>query len=257
MNVLSKISYSLLPMLALTSVSLNAATSTFSADQKKEIQEIVHQYLVEKPEVLVEAFQVIQRKQYEEAQQSVKETQKNAAKYANALFHQANDPIAGNPNGSVTVVEFFDYQCPHCVTMGPVISALVKSNANARVIYKEFPIRGPMSELAARAALAANKQGKYLALHHALMGNQQPLSEDVILDLAKKAGLNVAQLKKDMNDAGTEKQLQNNLKLGQDLKLFGTPAFFVGKTDVSKISNIQYFPGEMNKKQLEEAISKA
>src|SRR5689334_12549783 len=80
------------------------------------------------------------------------------AESVNALFHQNSDPVAGNPKGKVTVVEFFDYQCSHCMTMAPVIEAIIKNNPNVRVVFKDFPIRGPVSEFAAKAALAANKQ---------------------------------------------------------------------------------------------------
>ena len=183
MKYLSKATLALLPSIAAMMMTPAYAADSFNTDQKKQIQEIVHQYLVQKPEVIVEALQVIQRKQFDEAQLTVKETQKNAIKFAEALFNQSNDPIAGNPNGKITVVEFFDYQCPHCTTMAPVMADVIKANPDVRVVYKEFPIRGPMSEMASRAALAANKQGKYMVLSHALLTSTQPLSEEVIFSL--------------------------------------------------------------------------
>ena len=225
--------------------------------QRAKIEEVVHQYLLTKPEVLVEAMQVLQRRQYEEAEKTVKKTEQNAPQYINALFNQTNDPIAGNPQGNVTVVEFFDYQCPHCVDMAPIIDAIMKANPNVRIVFKEFPIRGPLSEFAARAALAANKQGKYYELHHALITTKQPLTENGIYTLAKAQGLNVEQLKKDMNDQSINMQLKNNIKLAQDLKLFGTPAFFIGKSDATSSNTIHYTPGQMNQKQLQDLIDQA
>jgi len=240
------------------------ATPIFAADnansmnaaQKAQIEEVIHQYLIQKPEVILEAMQVLQRKQYDEAQQTVKQTQKSASQFAQPLFHQANDPVAGNPNGKVTVVEFFDYQCPHCVDMAPVISAVVKSNPDLRIVFKELPIRGPMSEFASRAALAANKQGKYIEFNHAVLTANQPLTQDSIILIAKNVGLNVDQLKKDMSDKSIDKQLADNQNLARQLKLFGTPAFFIGKTAAAN-ATINYVPGQMNEKQLQDEINKA
>src|SRR5690606_23849156 len=105
----------------------------------------------------------------------------------------------GNPKGSITVVEFFDYQCPHCVDMSPVLEEATKKNANVRVVYKEFPIRGPQSEFASRVALAANLQGKYLPVHNAILNANQPLTNDIILLLAKNAGAEIEKIKTDQN----------------------------------------------------------
>ncbi len=234
-----------------------STANTIGPAEKTQIEGIVRQYLINNPEVLVEAMQVLQRRQYEEAQQTVKKTQQNAPQYVSALFNQSDDPMAGNPNGKVTIVEFFDYQCPHCVDMAPVMDAIIKANPNVRVVFKEFPIRGAMSELAARAALAANKQGKYYQFSHALLINRQPLSEEVIFNIAKEQGLNVEQLKKNMNDAAVEKQLKSNIKLAQELKLFGTPAFFIGKSDATSRDDINYTPGQINQKQLQVIIDEA
>jgi len=235
---------------------LTVSAAPLSAADKTQIQEVVRKYLNEKPEVIVEALQGMQRKQYQEAEKTVKKTQQVAAQFAEALFRQANDPIAGNPKGTITVTEFFDYQCPHCVEMTPVITEIVKANPNVRIVYKEFPIRGPMSELASRVALAANKQGKYVEFQHALMESGQPLTEANIYKIAAQVGLNVDQIKKDVKDSSIEKQLKANYKLAQDLKLFGTPAFFIGKTDVTSKGPISYIPGQMNQQQLQNEIDK-
>lgn len=225
--------------------------------EKTKIEAVVHEYLVKNPEVLVEAMQVLQRKQFEQAEQTVKQTKKIAATFANALFHQTGDPVIGNPNGKITLVEFFDYQCPHCVEMVPVVTAIVKANPDVRVVYKEFPIRGPLSETAARAALAANKQGKYQAFSHGLLQAARPLTDEIIFQVAKDAGLNIDQLKKDMNDKSIQEQVKNNIKLAQDLKLFGTPALFIGKTDSHGKEPINYMPGVMDQAQLQSMIDES
>lgn len=242
---------------ATASFSAYAASSTdVSPAERAKIEEVVRQYLLAKPEIIVEAMQVLQTKQFEQAKQAVQKTQQDAPRFIKPLFHQANDPVIGNPNGKVTLVEFFDYQCPHCIDMGPALEAAIKNNANLRVVFKEWPIRGPASEFASRAALAANKQGKYLALHKALLNAGKPLTQDLILELAKTAGLDVNQLTKDMNDSSIDQQLKDTMKLAQDLKLFGTPAFFVGMTD-TKSGPVAYVPGQLTQSQLQELIDKA
>lgn len=236
----------------------NAASNiNISPAERAKIEEVIHQYLLEKPEVIIEAVQNYQRKQYEQAEQTIKKTQETTGAYAAPLFHQSNDPIAGNPQGKVTVVEFFDYQCPHCVDMAAILDAIIKANPDVRIVFKEFPIRGPISEFASRAALAANKQGKYYEFSHALLTAKPPLTQEAILQIAKDSGLNVDQLKKDMNDASINEQIKANTKLAQDLKLFGTPAFFIGKTDATTSDKINYVPGQMDQNQMQTAIDKA
>lgn len=237
----------------------NSTTSTtpsvnVSPEERTKIESVVKSYLSQNPEVVIEAIQTFQRKQYEQAEKSVKETQQDAPKYAMSLFQQNSDPSIGNAKGTISVVEFFDYQCPHCVRMVPTIDAIVKANPNVRIIFKEWPIRGPLSEFAARAALAAAKQGKYYQLHKAMLETKKPLSEDTIMQMAKTAGLNVDKLKTDMNDSAITDQLQANTKLAQDLKLFGTPAFFVGQSDAK--GGVNYMPGEVTQAQLQEVINK-
>lgn len=178
------------------------------------------------------------------------------AEAVTSLFHHAGDPVAGNPNGNITVVEFFDYQCGHCVSMAPVMQTIIKSNPNVRVVFKEFPIRGPMSELASRAALAANKQGKYYQFSHALLSANQPLTEEMIFSFAKSAGLDIAKLKSDMHSSTITNELHANANLAQELNINGTPAFFIGKTNARSASGITFVLGEMSQTELQDAINK-
>lgn len=243
---------------AATTTKPATATASISPAERSKIESVVHDYLMKHPEVIYQSVQALQAKQYQEAEKTVKQTQKNASSFADKLFHASNDPVAGNPNGKVTVVEFFDYQCPHCLDMAPVIEGIIKANPDVRVVFKDFPIRGPVSEFAAQAALAANKQGKYYDFSHALLtATTQPLTNDAVMTIAKNAGLNVDQLQKDMKDGSITDQLKATMKLAQDLKLFGTPAIFIGKTDASGANSIMYVPGQMNQKQLQDAIDKA
>lgn len=171
------------------------------------------------------------------------------------LFHQNADPVIGNPNGKITVVEFFDYQCPHCSDMAPVLDAIIRTNRNVRIVFKDFPVRGSLSEWAARAALAANRQGKYYAFNYALLTTEHTLTESSILDIAKNLGLNISHLRKDMYSSNITNQLNANLALGENLNLSGTPAFFIGKTNTTNITNISYVLGAMTQSELQEIIN--
>jgi protein-disulfide isomerase len=208
----------------------------------------------------VQSLQIYQQKQMEQTQKSFDGIQKDAPKYADKLFRQGNDPVAGNPNGKVTLVEFFDYQCPHCIDMVPVVDDLIKKNPNLKVIYKEFPIRGPMSDFSSRAALAAQKQGKYSEFHKALMTSKvEPLTEEVVFELAKSTGLNVDQLKTDMKSDAVDQQVKANMALAKDLKLMWTPVFFIAPSNVTTQAGpeaVVFIPGGVDEKQLTEAIDK-
>jgi len=244
----------------LMTMSMAAQAADMSAAQKKQVQDVVRDYLVQNPDVIIQALQGFQQKQMDQAKKTIQKTQDTSPQYADALFHQANDAMAGNPGGKITVVEFFDYQCPHCVDMTPVIDGLIKNNPNVKVVFKEFPIRGPMSEIASRAALAAKEQGKYFEFHKGLMeSKQEPLTEEAIYTIAKTVGLDVDKLKAAMKSGTVDQQLKANYKLAQQLELIGTPAFFVAKSDVAKTSPataIVFLPGQVDAVQMNQAIDK-
>ena len=173
------------------------------------------------------------------------------------LLHRDGDPVAGNPQGKVTVVEVFDYQCSHCVSMAPVMEEIIKANPDVRIVFKDLPIRGPMSEFAAKAAIAANKQGKYYPFSHSLLTTDLSLTQDNVYEIAKNAGVDVTALKKDIQDNSTTKQLRSNAAVAQAFNVNGTPAFFIGKTDATDSSQLNFVLGEMSKSELQSAIDKA
>lgn len=233
-----------------------AADSTFTDAQKKDIQSVVHEYLVNNPEVLVEVSQALQMKQQQNMQQE-----------AQAAIEKNVDPlmadkltVVGNPNGNVTLVEFFDYQCIHCKKMAPVISELIKKDSNLRVIYKEFPIFGESSDKASRAALAAAMQGKYVAMHEALIGQEKKLNDQIIDDAAKSIGLDMTKFKADMNSQAVTDALTANRQLAEALHLMGTPAFIIASTPGGKFkvgSKPAFIPGAASPETLQDLIKKA
>jgi len=234
--------------------------NTSNSIDKKQIENTIHDYILQNPDVLVQSLQAYQQKQMEQTQKTFQKIQEMAPKYSKQIFHQAVDPIAGNTNGTVTLVEFADYQCPHCIDMTQIVDNLIKKNPNLRVVFKEFPIRGPMSETAAKAALASAKQGKYYEFHTALMNSKiEPLTENTIYDIAKSVGLDVNKLKKDMKDNSVSQQIKDTYKLAQDLQLIYTPVFFVAKSNINPSSGadaVIFIPGGVSEDQLNTAISK-
>lgn len=237
------------------------AQNAISVEQQKQIEKIVHDYLVKNPEVIIEAIQSLQQKQIEQAKKTIKETEANLPKFSEQLFHQTNDPIVGDPNAKITIVDFFDYQCPHCSKMEPVLEAIVKKNPQVRIVFKEFPIRGPVSELASKVALASQKQNKYYEFHKALMqqSTTDPLTEEAVYKTAKSVGLDIAKLKADIKDNAINLKIKENIKLAQQLKLMGTPSFMIAKTTITKnppVGTIVFVPGLVEQAQLEEHIAK-
>ncbi len=180
-----------------------------------------------------------------------------SAANVDTLLRRDTDPVAGNPEGKVTVVEFFDYQCSHCVNMAPVIEEIIKANPDVRIVFKDLPIRGPMSEFAAKAAIAASKQGKYYPFSHSLLTTNLSLTQDNVYEIAKNSGVDVTQLKKDIQNNNTTKQLRSNAAVAQAFNVNGTPAFFIGKTDATDSNQLNFVLGEMSTNELQSAIDKA
>ncbi|MBY0511570.1 MAG: DsbA family protein [Rhodospirillaceae bacterium] len=159
-----------------------------------------------------------------------------AARFFNQLMRDQNAPVLGNASGDVTLVKFTDYQCSYCKAAEPRIDKLLGEDRNVRVVVKEFPILGPMSVAAAKAALASKEQGKYHEFHKALMSHRGQLSEDVIFTAAAKVGLDVGKLKADMISPQVADQLIDNFNLARNLKISLTPAYIVNTTVLSGVS---------------------
>ncbi len=144
-----------------------------------------------------------------------------------ALRAHPMSPVSGNAEGDVTVVEFFDYQCGFCKRGLPTMEALLETDANVRVVWKEFPILGPVSVFAARASMAAARQGRYLPFHLALM-KEPELTEEKVLEIANRTGLEMGRLFQDMEDPAIQAYLDETRALAQQIGINGTPAFVIG-----------------------------
>ena len=232
------------------------AADSFNPTQTKSIETIVHDYLVNNPEVLVEASQALQQKQQQNVQQQAKAAiSENAAQLFGGKL-----AVAGNPKGNVTLVEFFDYQCIHCKKMSPIVAELIKKDNNLRVIYKEFPIFGESSETASKVALAAAMQGKYMQMHEALLKLESRLDDKLVMSTAKSVGLNMTTLQKDMDSKTVKDILAENRTLAEKMHLMGTPAFVVASTPAGQFdakSDPTFIPGAASEEALQDLIKKA
>lgn len=231
-----------------------ADNASFNTTQVQSIEKVVHDYLVKNPEVLIEASQALQAKQQQEMQ---KQATSFIEKNATALL-QEQITVAGSKTPNVTIVEFFDYQCGHCIKMHPVIEELIKTNPNLKLVYREFPIFGKTSALASQAAIAAGMQGKYQQMQQ-LLFSLKKIDESSILELAKKAGLDITKFQTDMKSKQVTDSLTNNRQLAENMKLFGTPVFIVMSTPAGQYNaKVQpvLIPGSTSLENLQQVIKK-
>lgn len=206
------------------------ASPLFAADKEaqqrsvEDIEKIVREFLFKNPEVILEAVERYRAKQREE---DAKRARMAIAERKKDLFEDPSSPVGGNPGGDVTLVEFFDYRCAHCKRFAPSLTRLLAEDDKVRIVYKEFPILGPQSVIASRAALAAQAQDRYHPFHKALMSASKPLNEDEIMKIAASVGVDIDRLKTDMKDPEIEKTIQRNRQLAQALGINGTPALII------------------------------
>ena len=201
-----------------------ASSMALTADQA-ELGKSIRAYLMANPEVLVDAMQELERKQDSQRDTvAQKAIQENRA----GLMSDPDSPIVGNPNGDVTIVEFSDYQCPYCKRAHTTVKSVLVADSKVKLIFKDLPILGEPSRIAALAALASRAQGKHLALHDALMEFGGKLDRDRIMEIAASVGLDVARLQKDMDDPKLKEIIERNMALASALGVRGTPAFVIG-----------------------------
>lgn len=218
------------------------AAGEMSQDQ---FDQKIHDYILAHPEVLVQALQSLDQRQREAEAAQAKQV---LASRADDIFRDKQSPVGGNAQGDVTLVEFFDYNCPYCRQMAPIMEQAAANDPELKIVYKEFPILGPDSLFAAKAALAAQLQGKYGAFHKALIGARTRVTEAVVLKIAGEAGLDVERMKTDMQQPDIQALIDRNTELAQALRITGTPGFVVGD---------QIFPGATDLETMKKLIRQA
>jgi protein-disulfide isomerase len=196
----------------------------FTSAQRAEIVAIVRDALKQDPSILRDAVTSLQADDGERGK-----TAEHAAVLAvkDALI-TPNDPIVGNPHGSVTIVEFFDVRCPYCRKMEPEMAAFLAADSDVRLVYKDLPILGAASVLGTKALLAARKQNAYEKLRDAVMRMPPDITRGAIETEARRLGLDTVRLLHDMDDPSIQQQIDANLRLAQRLNIQGTPAMVVG-----------------------------
>lgn len=202
-----------------------AAATAFSPEQKAAIESIVKEYLINNPEVMAEIQASLESKM-----ERIQADKMKTALTANAaeLFRTPNVPLAGNPKGDVTIVEFSDYNCGYCRRAMTEVAKLVEGDKQVRILFREFPILSAQSEVVARYALAARNQGKYWELHRAIFSAPGQATEALVLKEASKLGLDIDKLKADAGSAEIKKEIADNRALATKMGINGTPFFMIG-----------------------------
>lgn len=201
-----------------------AAKAEMTPEQKAEVEALVKQYILEHGEVLIESVNNYQKKQEETAN---KESEVKAKELLESLKTNKDVAVVGNPDGDVTVVEFFDYNCGYCKKAYEEIQSLVKDDKNVKIVLYDMPILGPESHEIAKWALASKKQGKYWEYHQALMQHQGNKDADTFKKLATEAGLDADKLAKDKDAPEVETEIQKHLEVARNLGIQGTPGFLI------------------------------
>jgi protein-disulfide isomerase len=189
----------------------------------------IRAYLLAHPEVLPEAMERLQAREAERAQAAQRTAQKAVAGQLAAVTRPYAGAWAGNPRGDVTVTAFMDYACGYCRASLPALAELIRRDPNVRVVYREFPVLGPDSLVAARWALAAAEQNRFAAFHDALFAADGP-SEAAIAAAAARAGLDIARARRAVASPAVGQEIAGNHKLGETLAMTGTPSWVIGGT---------------------------
>jgi protein-disulfide isomerase len=226
--------------LALCLPSLITRADEFTSAQRAEIVTIMRDALKRDPSILRDAVAALQ------ADETGKQKEMLAA--AKSALVDPADPVAGNPQGDVTIVEFFDTRCPYCRKIEPTMADVLARDHGVRLVFKDLPILGPASVLGSKALLAAQRQGGYEKLRDAIMSAPQQTTKATIQDAAQHLGLDWPRLQRDMDDPTIQARIDANLKLARAIGIEGTPALIIGG---------ELIPGAVEADELRSAIAKA
>jgi protein-disulfide isomerase len=208
------------------------------------IKELALEAIRENPQIIMEAVQLLEQQQAATQAEAAADVLKNQRQL---LENDPNAPVLGNPQGDVTVVEFFDYNCPYCRRAMSEVQGLLDADQDVRLVYREWPILSEGSVFAAKAALAAREQGKYEEFHWALMGMEERAEEASVMRLAEEIGLDIERLRTDMESPKVQEHIDESMRLSQALGFNGTPSFVIGEDLV---------PGFVEQEQLETLVEK-
>jgi protein-disulfide isomerase len=237
----------LLAVLVVLPAATAARAEPFSGTQRTEIEGIIREYLLSHPELLQEVMNELDKRQTAaDAEKHRTAVSENSA----TIFSSPRQITLGNPQGDVTLVEFFDYNCGYCKRAMTDMLDLLKNDPKLKFVLKEFPVLGEGSVQAAQVAAAARIQDKggkkYLEFHQKLLGGRGQADRARALAVAKDVGFDVAKLEKDMAGDEVKQQIEESLKLGEALGLNGTPSYVVGSDIVVGAVGIDALKGKIN-----------
>ncbi|MBS8228725.1 DsbA family protein [Vannielia litorea] len=212
--------------LALTALPAAAFDASSMTDAEREaFRAEIRAYLLDNPEVLMEAISVLEERQAaEQAQGDVA----LVAAHADALFNDGYSYVGGNPEGDITIVEFMDYRCGYCKKAFPEVESLIEGDGNIRFIVKEFPILGEQSVVASRFAIATLQVAgpeAYKAVHDAMMQQRGEFNEASLRSLAEQAGTDPEPILAAMESDEVSAVIAENHALAQAMQITGTPTF--------------------------------
>lgn len=238
------------PIVIAAAFGVTAGAAGFSlyssaTQQDDRVREVVERHLVSHPEIVLQALQNLERRRAESA---AAPQQQALDSNLDELFGDPLAPVGGNPNGDVAMVEFFDYNCPYCRAVGATVRQLLEQDPGIRYIYKEFPILTPSSRTAARAALAAAREGMdyYHRFHDALMSAQGRLVDDDIYRIAETSGLDIARLESHMQAPEIDSAIERNIALASRLGIRGTPTFVIGDRVIAGAASLEALQQAIN-----------
>ena len=202
------------------------------AGRQQAIEQVIKDYIMQHPEIVQDALTALQAsRDAEEAKKAEAAVKDNAAE----IFGSPHQVVLGDPDGKVTLVEFFDYNCPYCKRAVADMLSLMNEDVGLRIVLKEFPVLGDGSAEAAKVAVAVRMQDpqKYLAFHQKLLGARGEANGAVALAVAKDLGLDMDRLRRDMASDEVKATIDENLKLGETIGVTGTPAYVIGSEVVT------------------------
>jgi protein-disulfide isomerase len=236
LSALACIGVASLVSLPLLAADPPAPPSPFNDAQKAGIETVVHDYLLKHPEIILQAVEAYQANLQADKDKAAKD---ELTKRQADLLHDPATQVLGNASSDCAIIEFFDNQCPYCQANEPEIQKLLKDDNKIKLVLKEFPILGPISLVASKAALASVKQGKYPQFHEALLAHKGHYDKAALVDeIAKSVGLNLDLLHKDMDSPEIQAEIDKTLELGRALDINGTPGFVIGDQIISGASSV-------------------
>ena len=239
-----------LSILAILAIFVSGCSTTAKGPQTTTLTQeptdaAIERYIRAHPEVIEQSLQGLLAKREAE----LRDHQKSAlVTKQQELVRDPASPVSGNPKGEITLVEFYDYRCGFCKKAASAVTELQKVDPRVRVVYKDLPILGEPSELAAKAALASQAQGKHQAFHEALLASHADMTKESILKIAVKVGLDAKRLEADMTNPKWQTVIDRNRALARELGISGTPGFIVGN---------ELVPGWLDLNGLKELIARA